>query len=135
VYRDILLLTWKDSYKNRNTASQQNRKTMTVTLMKSNYLKALEQCAVACSELIESNNKSEFQHICIQRAIACKDACIVCIDACESTEHSTRGQLMEKSKMACKAFLESCDTIQDPKCQKVSEWCKVCIEECDNFMN
>jgi len=107
---------------------------MSPTHIKSNYLIALLDCVNSCSDFIKKHASNFEINACLEKAMQCRAACMVCIEACESAELATRGQLMYTCKKVCQSFLDDCISISDSVSLKCAEACKECIIECENLM-
>lgn len=81
----------------------------TLTSLKSDYIKALENCIKNCQQVIDKNKDKEEMRPCVSLCELCIDGCIDCIAAFKSV-HANRAQFiqvcMEIGK-ACIANFES----------------------------
>lgn len=105
------------------------------TVMKSNLLNSLELCVRDFSTFIEESNGENNCLDSIINAKRCREAFITCIDACESADVNSLGQLLYTSRIYCHDFLENCKTNDDPLSHKCLESCSIYLEECDNLLS
>ncbi len=101
--------------------------------IKSNCTVALERCIRTCQNLISAYKYTSGMGDCIKQATICMEACVECLDACESAQFD-RGINMCKCYEVCKASFREFQKYDMEECQGCVEACLLCIEELDNMI-
>lgn len=104
-----------------------------LTPLKSNCSKALEQCIRDCQQLVVSHKEIPGLEKCVELAQLCIGACAECLDACESARLD-RGKMMLTCAEACKIFAAECEKHNSDECKKCVESCRNCLEEFEHVL-
>ncbi|MCE7055257.1 hypothetical protein LZF95_11275 [Algoriphagus sp. AGSA1] len=101
--------------------------------MKSNCSQALEQCINDIHELLVFIKVAPEFEQCSKLAHRCKDACVECLDACESARLD-RGKMMLACVEVCGDFAAECRKYEAREFRNCAASCRACIEEFENVL-
>ncbi|SFT84442.1 hypothetical protein SAMN04489724_2267 [Algoriphagus locisalis] len=99
-----------------------------LTPLKSDLCNALEQCIKDVQLLISTIKHGSDMKEFIAVAEHCLEACMACLDACESGRFD-RGIMMADSAEACALCADQCESLDLPESRKCLASCKICLEE------
>ncbi len=104
-----------------------------LTPLKSNCSKAVEQCMRNCHQLIVSIRGIQGLEKYAELAQRCRDACSDCLDACESARRD-RGKMMLACAEACRIFVSECECHNAEAWRKCVVSCRMCLEEFEHVL-